>query len=269
MSTYRCVSRHLNMKRALSIPGYANAFHYDVVTSTMEVAREMLGVSCVDASWHGLVTADEQTAGRGRQGRSWISTAGAFMGTFVFGTERPVTEMSGYSLAVGVAIAETLQELGIEIKLKWPNDLVVTQEDRVRKLGGILIEVQELGAYRSVLVGIGINNANQPEEMGDSVASLAALRGSPVPSDELTRALALGLLAAHESFVRGRGFAEFVQRWRTRSCFVRGVTSISIDGGGALEGGLFLDVTETGALILEVDGKRKVYHSGHIHSVTL
>ena len=96
-----------------------------------------------------LLVALEQSAGRGRRGKSWHSRPGASL-TFSLGLPYQPADWSGLSLAVGVSLAESLHP---EIRLKWPNDLWW----RGRKLGGILIEAATLGAQRYAVIGVGLN----------------------------------------------------------------------------------------------------------------
>src|SRR5438105_5388845 len=102
-----------------------------------------------------LLVAQQQTAGRGRLGRGWSSSAGESL-TFSLGLPLAPADWSGLSLAVGVALAESLHP---RIQLKWPNDLWLAD----RKLAGILIETASFGegreAQRYAVVGVGINIA--------------------------------------------------------------------------------------------------------------
>jgi BirA family transcriptional regulator, biotin operon repressor / biotin---[acetyl-CoA-carboxylase] ligase len=102
-----------------------------------------------------LLVAEQQTAGRGRLGRGWASKAGESL-TFSLGLLLTPADWSGLSLAVGVALAESLHP---RVQLKWPNDLWLAD----RKLAGILIETASFGeggqAQRYAVVGVGINIA--------------------------------------------------------------------------------------------------------------
>jgi len=110
-----------------------------------------------------LLIAEEQTAGRGRQGRAWYSGAGDVLAVSLALPYAP-RDWSGLSLAVGVALAESLQPqlparagAAPRLQLKWPNDLWL---DDGRKLAGILIETTEIAdgsGRRCVIVGIGLN----------------------------------------------------------------------------------------------------------------
>ena len=99
------------------------------------------------------LVAEQQSAGRGRMGRQWLSevqASGPIPLTFSIGMPLALQDWSGLSLAVGLAVAQSLHPA---IQLKWPNDLWLQE----RKLGGILIETANLGALRYAVIGIGIN----------------------------------------------------------------------------------------------------------------
>jgi BirA family transcriptional regulator, biotin operon repressor / biotin---[acetyl-CoA-carboxylase] ligase len=102
-----------------------------------------------------LLVDEQQSAGRGRLGRSWASAAGASL-TFSLGLPLAPADWSGLSLVAGVALAESLHP---RVQLKWPNDLWIAD----RKLAGILIETASFGegreAQRHAVIGVGINIA--------------------------------------------------------------------------------------------------------------
>lgn len=248
----------------LTISGYSSARHYESVSSTMDVARQLLAEQQLSESWCGLVTADHQLAGRGRQGRSWLSAGAAFMGTFIFCTAKPVAEVSGYSLAVGLAVARALEPHGYSFSLKWPNDLVVVRDASLRKLGGILIEVEEHRGYRVLLVGLGINVSKPPAELGGSAVSLEEL-GAGAPSHTvLVDSLGAQLLKSHESFFAAGGFASIRHDWQERSCFVSGQTQLQVAIGDSIVSGRYSGVSDLGALLLIDGDTERTIHSGHI-----
>lgn len=235
----------------------------------MDIAREILSREAIGADWSGVVIADNQTSGRGRQGRKWLSGGKAFMGTFIFATSLAVAELSGYSLAVGVALAEGLHALNVPLRLKWPNDLVHVDGGKLRKLGGILIEVQELGAQRCVLVGVGINNRDLPAEVSAEATSIRVLVGEDIDVSLVTRILCSSLHVAHQRFVAKGGFADFADQWRELTCFRTGVTQLEIDLGDTQVRGAYRSISSSGALVLDVDGAEKVVHSGHVMKIVL
>jgi BirA family biotin operon repressor/biotin-[acetyl-CoA-carboxylase] ligase len=131
-----------------------------------------------DAAYPCLLVTEQQTAGRGRLGRQWWSEPG---GALMFSLSLPYApaDWSGLSLAVGLAVAEALDEAGTLIGLKWPNDLWLRHEDR--KLGGILIETTALAApatpnARLAVIGIGLNIAPQAPAGGSYNTGYAGLQ---------------------------------------------------------------------------------------------
>lgn len=255
------------------LPGYQSVRHYDSVSSTMDVAREMIaGSSELSPSWAGLVTADQQSAGRGRQGRSWLSGERAFMGTFVFCTSQGLSDLAGYSLSVGVALVSAFAHFDIRFSLKWPNDLVVVEAGQLRKLGGILIEVEEVGDTRCILVGVGINLSAPPDVLQHSAIAIDELAAVRVSPEQVTRVIAEELLRAHHRFVDGQGvegggFESIRPEWEASSCFIPGQTEITLEVGGSMLSGPYAGVTSTGALRVVVDDQERIFHSGHIISV--
>lgn len=154
------------------------------VDSTNRVARELASQG---ASHGQAVIALRQTAGRGRLGRSWLSSErGSLCLSIVLRPNLSPARLGTVALAAGVALAEAC---GPPARLKWPNDLVAP--DR-RKIAGILAEA-ELGAgrVRFLLLGIGINVADAPDRL--PATHLGALRPPPEPA-VLAAALTEGLL---------------------------------------------------------------------------
>ena len=253
------------MYRDLAFSGYVFSRMYDEVSSTMDVARDALSEV---RGGHGVVCALRQTSGRGRQGRKWVSQDDALMTTFLFSTTASLHACSGYSLAVGVSLADAFKELDATVYLKWPNDLVTVHDDAIKKIGGILIEVQDMGASRVLLVGIGINLASTPGAI-EGACSIQELRGE-APSLEVEVVLEqIGrhLLKGHYRFMEQGGFSAISSEWESYSCFIKGQTEVTLDLGERKIKGVFEGVDDTGALILAGAGEIITCHSGHTVSL--
>jgi BirA family biotin operon repressor/biotin-[acetyl-CoA-carboxylase] ligase len=186
------------------------------------------------------------------------------MGTFLFCTERPIAALTGYSLGVGLAVLSAFDPFGLPIVLKWPNDLVVVHNREIKKLGGILIEVEEVEGLRCVLVGLGLNISQPSGEVSDIATSLEVLGQGAFPNDLVTQSLSRELLIGHRWFLRDGGLQEILKRWQERSCFIRGKTELRIEVGDSTMCGVYTGVSETGALLMMVDGAERTIHSGHI-----
>jgi len=200
------------------------------------------------------LVAERQTAGRGRLGRSWEATPGA---SLTFSLAWPFAagiELSGLSLAVGVALAETLDPhpgAPLGIGLKWPNDLwLVGAAEAGRKLAGVLIETAPRGAGRVAVIGIGINLLEQRVEGAATGAAWlaeidAAAAAEPrVLLDRLTMALA----AALHRFERN-GFAAFAADFARRD-LLRGRTVRCAAAGTSGREGIASGISADGELLL-------------------
>lgn len=170
-------------------------------------ARGAPSGTCLAAEW--------QSAGRGRRGRSWVSSLGGSL-TFslLWRFDRGVGHLAGLSLAVGIAIARALSACGVaRVQVKWPNDIVAD----FRKLAGILIETTgEMQGPSVAVVGVGVNyrlGERVLERIDQAVADVATC-ASPVPTrNALLEAMLRELAATLETFERD-GFAAFRDAWR-------------------------------------------------------
>lgn len=153
---------------------------------------------------HGMLfVADEQTAGKGRRGRTWVSPPG----TSVYMTIllRPDIEPSKapmLTLVMGLSVAEGIRKAtGVEAKIKWPNDIVVNQ----KKVCGILTEMStEIQSVNYVVIGDGINTNQEefPEEIRQMATSLCLECGQPVRRAELIAAVMEQFEKNYETFMK-------------------------------------------------------------------
>lgn len=202
-----------------------------------------------------LLVAEHQTHGRGRQGRSWHSTAGASL-TFSLSLPLEVADWSGLSLVVGAALAEGLDPDGRRLRLKWPNDLWLDD----RKLGGILVETVPAGRQRMAVVGIGLNISDRAKvadtQLNTGFACLQELWPEITPPQALAR-LAPTLVSALAAFP-STGFAAWRERFAARDLLAgQPVTA------GALEG-VADGVNERGELVLRTAAGPQTVSGGEV-----
>ncbi|MCK9380544.1 MAG: biotin--[acetyl-CoA-carboxylase] ligase [Sulfuritalea sp.] len=207
-----------------------------------------------------VVIAEEQTAGRGRRGRTWFASPGDSLTFSLLWRFAPGTAPAGLSLAVGVAVARALQRVGADdAALKWPNDILKNG----RKLGGILVELVP-GAPHAAVIGIGINlhlPAGMPEDLHAASAAILAADGT-VDVNELYAALLDELLATLETFA-AKGFPAIRPEWLAHHAWQGARVSLSSDFGPPREG-ICLGVDPDGALLLEADGRVDRILSGEV-----
>jgi BirA family biotin operon repressor/biotin-[acetyl-CoA-carboxylase] ligase len=183
-----------------------------------------------------VLVALTQTAGRGRMGRSWLSSTSDAL-TFSLGLPLHLTDWSGLSLAVGLSVAQSLHP---QIQLKWPNDLWWQQ----RKLAGILIETANVGAQRYAVIGIGINlKSRDAQGLSTPPAWLQeALPG--VDGPQTFNRVLLPLVQTLQRFER-EGFAAFREEFHARDGLRDCAVTLSDGIQGTASG-----VNESGALLV-------------------
>jgi BirA family transcriptional regulator, biotin operon repressor / biotin---[acetyl-CoA-carboxylase] ligase len=215
-----------------------------------------------------LLVAEQQTRGRGRLGRDWVSHAGVSL-TFSLSLPLAPLQWSGLSLAVGLALAEALDPLQADgphpgqprIGLKWPNDLwLMDGAGHGRKLAGVLIETVSVGERRMCVVGVGLNvlplppaPAAQAQSLAHGYASLREL-DSAITAPLALATVAEPLVRALQQFER-EGFAPLVPAYARRD-LLRGQpvrTTAPERLQGVAEG-----VDEQGALRVRSDGVHRV-----------
>jgi len=208
-----------------------------------------------------LLIAEHQSAGRGRAGRSWLSSPeGSLTFSLAWRFDGGPQALLGLPLAVGVALADTLGTLGQQVQLKWPNDVLKDGD----KLAGILIETQSApGGGTWCVIGIGLNLL-MPDEMEAQLGRSAA--GMPwlarMDRDALMAALLDGLAGCLREFT-ARGFAAFSARWNLRHAW-QGETVVLLDGGVVRHEGRAAGVDDSGRLLLDTDEGRITVMAGDV-----
>lgn len=204
-----------------------------------------------------------QTGGRGRRGRSWQADLGSSLAfSYLWRSARPVAELSGLSLAVGVVLVEALQRLGLEkAKVKWPNDIVVENQ----KLAGVLIEMSgDVLGPSAAVIGVGINvrgGEGLTRDLGRPVTDLSRhLEG--VGRNELFLDLVRAIDEGLELFER-EGFGVFQDAWN--ACHAHHGRKVDIlTGQGGRIPGVAMGVDEQGALLLQTPAGVRRFHSGEV-----
>lgn len=214
-----------------------------------------------------VCVAEFQTAGRGRRGRSWNAPLGSGICLSVgwHFVDSPA-ELSALTLAVSVVARRALKEsVGVDIALKWPNDLVWDE----RKLGGILVEsATEAQGGSHVVVGIGLNVALPAEllpRLSDwprGAVDVATAVGRAPSRAVLVGALVNGLAALFEDYAR-TGFAAYRSEWRAVD-HLRG-RGVRLDDAGGSVTGTAVGIDADGALLIETEaGARRRVVAGDV-----
>jgi BirA family transcriptional regulator, biotin operon repressor / biotin---[acetyl-CoA-carboxylase] ligase len=207
--------------------------------------------------------ADEQSAGRGRQGRVWTAPAGSALLASVLLRRSPAVT-AGIPFAAGLALVDALIGCcAVTAALKWPNDVLAGG----RKLAGILCEVAPgpaLGSRVAVAVGIGLNLSVDRFPAGVSGISLHALVEHPPDAEVLLFAWA-GALRRRLAGLERAGIASVIGDWRAHSIGL-GLPVTIVSASGSFEG-VAIDVADDGALLVDSAGEVHRVLAGDVHLI--
>lgn len=226
-------------------------------TSTSDEAAAWARAASPERAPEGaVVIADEQSRGRGRLGRTWFSPPGESLYlTLVLRPTLLPHKAPPLSLVAAVALAETVEALGLVPELKWPNDLLLGG----RKLAGILTEMATSGAgIEHVLLGIGVNlhGTTFPDELAGRATSLALALSGVAPARNVFAASLLDHLEVWYDRFLTMGAPVVVAAWKRRAR--RLGTRITVQSGNERLEGVAEDVDDEGALWLRRDDGTQV-----------
>ena len=247
----------------------AHGIALDIVAETGSTNADLLAraaattaQSVVPLTQPTLLWAQSQTAGKGRAGRTWHSSVDATL-TFSLAWRfaLPPQGLTGLPLAVGVAVAQTLAAAGIDVRLKWPNDILRNGS----KLAGILIETapdKRAGSGIWAVIGIGINLA-QSDALTTRIGQSVADAGELGADRERLMADLLTALADALTLFAQQGFAAFVDAWNARDAFAGTEVNI-VDQGNILQQGIACGVDRSGCLQLDTVHGRQAIAAGDV-----
>lgn len=226
--------------------------HHRATDSTNERAKRLAAAGAPHGT---LVTADEQTAGRGRQGRTWTAPPGhALLVSLVV---RGLRERHALlPLAAAVAVCEACERsAGVSCAIKWPNDVWIER----RKVSGILIEGRPQESWAVLGIGVNVSTREFPEEISGTATSLALAAPRRAPSRD---AVLSALLTSLDALLAAPA-PDVLARWRERDALLG--APVGWDGGRGTGAG----VTDGGALRVETADGVVELDAGEVHLTRL
>lgn len=220
-----------------------------VVDSTSDYLKQLLSDN-VDIKQGTLCLAEAQTAGRGRQGKRWVSPFGCSLYcSFYWQFNGGFQAVSGLSLAIGLAVVETLKQLGAkDLGLKWPNDIY----HQGKKLAGILVDVDgQIHGNCQCVIGLGINMAlpNNVESIDQPWSDLSQALDVIPDKNHLAAALIEALNRTMEQF-QEHGLKPFVEKWNEFDVFSDSEVALIMGENRIV--GIAKGIDNTGAVKLEI-----------------
>jgi BirA family biotin operon repressor/biotin-[acetyl-CoA-carboxylase] ligase len=235
--------------------------YFDTILSTN---RYLLDNINIEQPGIRVCLAEQQTAGVGQHGRTWVSPYGCNMYLSIIWPyyHKTATELGTLSLSIGVAVVQALAAFGIDkqrLQLKWPNDIFADD----RKLAGILTETRQQGAILNCVIGVGLNIA-MPKAIDNITQPYIDIQ-SLLADGRVTRNKLIGLCIQHilqtcQTFDQ-HGFAAYLADWKQHDYLYQQPVKLLV--GKQEISGVGAGVSPTGQLLIQLsDGEIKPFASG-------
>lgn len=231
--------------------------YFDELTSTNITAKELAH----DADDGTIVVAEVQKGGRGRLGREWLSPRGGIWMSVILKPTISLAHASRLTLVVGVAISKAMRKLGVDARIKWPNDILIDG----KKVCGILTEVNaEMEQIDYIVIGIGINANVDMNEFSDDVKDVATTLLSELgePIDRISFIQDV-LFELEQEYIRfsTQPFSHILDEWISLSDTIG--RQVTVTTPSKIIEGKAVGMTEDGALMIEnSDGSRQDVMAG-------
>lgn len=237
-----------------------NIHYFNSIDSTNSKAKEI----ALDEKEGTVLIAEEQTEGKGRMGRSWVSPKGKgiWMSIILKPNVEPM-KVPKLTLVGAAAVYKALENMGIKAQIKWPNDVLIDG----KKICGILTEMSgELNMVNYVIMGIGINvnldEGDFPEELKDKATSLKISTGKEISRKELTANILNEFEKLYLKFKEEDNIEEVLKISRENSILL--VEEVRIIRGNNIKIGKAIDINDNGELVVEVGDKVEKIISGEV-----
>lgn len=234
-------------------------YHFSIIDSTNTWAKGQAERFARDRTT--LITADQQTAGRGRFKREWVSPPDQNVyATFCRFVPKGRRDIGQIPQLLALSACEALTTFSLEAKLKWPNDVVI----QGCKIAGILCETVMCGSQLCVVTGIGLN-VNMPQVALEAIdrpaTSMLAKTGKEYPLDAVLKALEKAFLEKFERFIE-EGFSPFLGTYKALQEMEQG-DPVRFHDNYRIQNGYFFGVNDDGSLTLTLeDGSNQVFFAG-------
>ena len=235
---------------------------YNKVKSTNTLGRFFAHNKCENGA---VIISETQSKAKGRQGKSWDSPEGGIALSIVLNPILEVSKAPLITLATGVAVAKTLEKLGLEkVKIKWPNDILIDS----KKVSGILTEsIAKFNSIEHIIVGVGINVNLKSEDLPETITyaptSLNMELGEEVNVNKVIKVF----LEEFEyicNYFKTKDYDKILNSWRKRSFTIGKEVKVHLPFGGDYEG-YVVGMNKEGALVVEKsDGTYKKVIAGEV-----
>ncbi len=234
--------------------------YFDSIESTNKLAKEI--ASSLDEGT--IFLAEEQTLGKGRMGREWISPRGkGIWMTIVLKPQIEPSKVSRITQIGAAAVYSGLEKIGIRTKIKWPNDILINK----KKVGGLLTEMSgDLNRVEYVIMGIGLNvnldREDFPDILKDKATSIKIEKGKKINRQKVIGSILNEFENYYMNFKEDEDLEGVIDILRSNSILIG--NEIKLIDGSKEEKGIALDINPDGSLLVEFKEGRKSIYSGEV-----
>jgi BirA family transcriptional regulator, biotin operon repressor / biotin---[acetyl-CoA-carboxylase] ligase len=248
----------MNDSGPLLLEGY-RLLRHDSIGSTNDEAKALAHAGAAEGT---LVWAGEQTNGRGRRGRLWLSPPGNLYLSLIMRPAVAPARAAQLGFVAALALADGIGALcgpGIEIRCKWPNDILAAG----RKLAGILLEseIADNDMIDFVVIGTGANLVSYPSDVEYPATSLAVQGFAGIAPEQLLQAY-VQRFDSWARIWREEGFAPIREAWLARAAGLGEEIQVRLERTTLF--GRFLDLDEDGSLVIETTNGRRRIAAGEV-----
>lgn len=266
MQLRRFLSGNKTMKgsSSLTTPAFFNLHGKDEVGSTNDEVRLLAEQGAQDGT---VVWALRQSAGRGRQGRTWVSPEGNLYFSILLRPTVSIADAANLSFVASLALADTFRQFAPEIKLslKWPNDVLIDS----KKISGVLLEskANSSGKLEYLIMGIGVNLKHYPDDARYPATSLFEKNKENTPSPSIMLEAFLNSFDPWYKLWNKDGFSSVRTAWLDQAHGLG--EKIYVRLPGETLSGRFITIDRDGALDLDLDnGKQRLITAGDVFFAT-
>jgi BirA family biotin operon repressor/biotin-[acetyl-CoA-carboxylase] ligase len=226
------------------------------VTSTNDVIQ---AIPLIDKT-KTILCADYQTQARGRRGRSWHNKSGASICMSIrMRANNTIQELYGLNIIIAISIVQAINSIQeTEVQLKWPNDIIMLQQDDYYKIGGVLIElVTSSKTIQDIIIGVGINNTDvgQPSsntQQAVKIASLQSLYKTSIDPNLIISKLIRYISSNVDTFFAS-GLPSFMELWKKFDAFYN--KQVSVIAEEKIFSGTAIGINNKGGIIVNIKGE--------------
>lgn len=244
----------------MTLPEHHTFKHFETCASTMDEAFLWLKSSDATPEKTGVILADYQTKGRGRRGRAWENIKHNLTLSIAFKLPSDIKDFSLLSFVTAVALHDVMFDLcsGFSLQYKWPNDLLLEG----KKVSGILIETDLVGAWRHMVVGIGVNLKVGPSLTLYPATSIYKVTGKEITPVAFVERL-MPLFDKYKNLWLKKGFSEISDLWHKNAFRLNKEIHLMTHQGPV--DGVLRGMDHRGHLVIQISsGERKSFSAGEI-----